>query len=137
MRDTVNFSAGPAALPEEVLEQAAIEMLDWHGCGHSVMEMSHRGKQYMSIHAEAEADLRELMAIPDDYKVLFLQGGATLQFSMLPMNLLAEGGSADYIRTGQWCKKAIAAAISSRITPQLPARPARPDGHRTRAFGRQ
>lgn len=110
MRDTVNFSAGPAALPEEVLEQAASEMLDWHGCGHSVMEMSHRGKQYMSIHAKAEADLRELMAIPDNYKVLFLQGGATLQFSMLPMNLLAEGGSADYIHTGQWCKKAIAAA---------------------------
>lgn len=110
MRDTVNFSAGPAALPEEVLEQAASEMLDWHGCGHSVMEMSHRGKQYMSIHAQAEADLRELMAIPDNYKVLFLQGGATLQFSMLPMNLLSEGGSADYIHTGQWCKKAIAAA---------------------------
>ena len=110
MRDTVNFSAGPAALPEEVLEQAASEMLDWQGCGHSVMEMSHRGKQYMSIHAKAEADLRELMAIPDNYKVLFLQGGATLQFSMLPMNLLAEGGSADYIHTGQWCKKAIAAA---------------------------
>jgi len=110
MRDTINFSAGPATLPEEVLTQAASEMLDWRGCGHSVMEMSHRGKQYMSIHAQAEADLRELMAIPDNYKVLFLQGGATLQFSMLPMNLLPEGGSADYIHTGQWCKKAIAGA---------------------------
>ena len=110
MRDTINFSAGPATLPEEVLTQVANEMLDWQGCGHSVMEMSHRGKPYMSIHAKAEADLRELMAIPDNYKVLFLQGGATLQFSMLPMNLLTEGGSADYVHTGQWCKKAIAGA---------------------------
>ena len=110
MRDTFNFSAGPATLPESVLEQAASELLDWHGCGHSVMEMSHRGKHYMSIHAQAEADLRELMAIPDNYRVLFLQGGGTMQFSMVPMNLLSENGSADYIHTGQWCKKAIAAA---------------------------
>lgn len=110
MRETFNFSAGPATLPEQVLQQVAAEMLDWQGCGHSVMEMSHRGKQYMSIHAQAEADLRELMAIPENYKVLFLQGGATLQFSMLPMNLMREGGSADYVHTGQWCKKAIAAA---------------------------
>ncbi|MGH1360568.1 MAG: 3-phosphoserine/phosphohydroxythreonine transaminase [Burkholderiaceae bacterium] len=110
MRDTFNFSAGPATLPEQVLQQAAAEMLDWQGCGHSVMEMSHRGKQYMSIHAQAEADLRELMSIPANYKILFLQGGATLQFSAVPMNLMREGAGADYIHTGQWCKKAIAAA---------------------------
>lgn len=110
MRKTFNFSAGPATLPEEVLQQAAAEMLDWQGCGHSVMEMSHRGKQYMSIHAQAEADLRELMAIPANYRILFLQGGATLQFSAVPMNLMREGGGADYVHTGQWCKKAIAAA---------------------------
>lgn len=110
MRNTYNFSAGPAALPESVLEQAAAEMLDWHGCGHSVMEMSHRGKPYMSIQAQAEADLRELLAIPDNYRVLFLQGGATLQFTALPMNLMPEGGSADYVHTGQWSDKAIKAA---------------------------
>ncbi len=110
MRETFNFSAGPATLPEAVLQQAAAEMLDWHGCGHSVMEMSHRGKQYISIHEQAEADLRELMSIPENYKVLFLQGGATLQFSALAMNLMRENRQADYIHTGQWCKKAIAAA---------------------------
>ncbi len=110
MRDTFNFSAGPATLPETVLEQASQEMLDWHGCGHSVMEMSHRGKQYMSIQAQAEADLRELMDLPENYRVLFLQGGATLQFSMLPMNLMSAGGSADYVHTGQWSQKAITAA---------------------------
>ena len=88
MRQVFNFSAGPAVLPEEVLQQAAAEMLDWHGSGQSVMEMSHRGKEYMSIHAQAEADLRELMGIPSNYKVLFLQGGATMQFAMIPMNLL-------------------------------------------------
>src|SRR5574343_251239 len=97
-----NFSAGPAALPEEVLQQAQAEMLDWHGAGCSVMEMSHRGKEFMSILDQAEADLRELMGIPEQYKVLFLQGGATQQF---PMNLLA-GRSADYIVTGSWSKKA-------------------------------
>jgi phosphoserine aminotransferase len=84
-----NFSAGPAALPETVLKQAADELLDWRGSGQSVMEMSHRGKEYMAIHAQAEADLRELMGIPANYKVLFLQGGATLQFAMIPMNLFA------------------------------------------------
>ncbi len=100
-----NFSAGPAALPEEVLRQAQEELLDWHGAGCSVMEMSHRGKEFMSILAQAEDDLRELMGIPEQYKVLFLQGGATQQFAQIPMNLLA-GRSADYIVTGSWSKKA-------------------------------
>ncbi len=107
MRQIFNFSAGPAVLPEEVLQQAAAEMLDWHGCGQSVMEMSHRGKEYMAIHAQAEADLRELMGIPSNYKVLFLQGGATMQFAAIPMNLLRGKASADYIHTGEWSKKAI------------------------------
>ena len=107
MRRVFNFSAGPATLPEPVLEQAAAEMLDWHGSGHSVMEMSHRGPEYQSIHAAAEADLRELMRIPSNYKVLFLQGGATLQFAMIPINLLPEGRTANYVHTGEWSKKAI------------------------------
>ena len=102
-----NFSAGPAALPLEVLQQAQAEMVNWHGCGMSVMEMSHRGKEYMAIQAEAEADLRELMGIPANYKVLFLQGGASLQFAMVPMNLLRGKASADYLNTGEWSKKAI------------------------------
>ncbi|WP_412479550.1 3-phosphoserine/phosphohydroxythreonine transaminase [Azonexus sp. IMCC34839] len=101
-----NFSAGPAALPEEVLKQAQEELLDWHGAGCSVMEMSHRGKEFTSIIEQAEADLRELMGIPEQYKVLFLQGGATQQFAQIPMNLLA-GRSADYIVTGSWSKKAL------------------------------
>ena len=100
-----NFSAGPAALPEEVLLQAQEELLDWHGAGCSVMEMSHRGKEFTGIIEQAEADLRELMGIPAGYKVLFLQGGATLQFAQIPMNLLA-GRSADYIVTGVWSQKA-------------------------------
>ncbi len=102
-----NFSAGPAALPLEVLQQAQAEMVNWHGCGMSVMEMSHRGKEYMAIQAEAEADLRELMGIPANYKVLFLQGGASLQFAMVPMNLLRGKASADSLNTGEWSKKAI------------------------------
>ncbi len=102
-----NFSAGPAALPEEVLSQAAAEMLDWHGSGMSVMEMSHRGKEFIAIAAQAEADLRELLAVPKNYKVLFLQGGATLQFAAIPMNLLGGKKKADYINTGEWSKKAI------------------------------
>lgn len=110
MARVFNFSAGPAALPEEVLKQAADEMLDWHGSGTSVMEMSHRGKEFMSIAAQAEADLRELMNIPANYKVLFLQGGASLQFEMVPINLLAGRKSADYVHTGEWAKKAIKAA---------------------------
>lgn len=107
MARTFNFSAGPAALPEPVLKQAADEMLDWHGSGQSVMEMSHRGKEFMGIAARAEADLRELMAIPANHKVLFLQGGASLQFAMVPLNLLRGKAGADYIHTGEWAKKAI------------------------------
>ena len=100
-----NFSAGPAVLPEEVLQEAADEMLDYQGSGMSVMEMSHRSKVYDNIIKTAEKDLRELMNIPDNYKVLFLQGGASQQFAMIPMNLM-KNGVADYIVTGQWAKKA-------------------------------
>jgi phosphoserine aminotransferase len=102
-----NFSAGPAMLPAEVLARAGDEMLDWRGTGMSVMEMSHRGKEFISIAAEAEADLRALLAIPANYKVLFLQGGATLQFAQVPMNLLRGKGKADYVVTGEWSKKAV------------------------------
>ena len=105
-----NFAAGPAVLPKEVLQQAQAELINWHGSGMSVMEMSHRGKEYMGIHAQAEADLRELMAIPKNYKVLFLQGGGHLQFSMIPLNLLRGKLSADYVNTGEWSKKGIAEA---------------------------
>jgi len=105
-----NFSAGPAVLPKEVLQQAQAELLDWHGSGMSVMEMSHRGKEYMGIQAQAEADLRELMDIPANYKVLFLQGGASQQFAMVPLNLLRGKLSADYVNTGEWSKKAISEA---------------------------
>ncbi len=101
-----NFSAGPAMLPEEVLETASNEMLDYHGSGMSVMEMSHRSKVYQGIIDEAEKDLRELIGIPDNYKVLFLQGGATLQFALIPLNFMVNG-KADYINTGVWTKKAI------------------------------
>jgi phosphoserine aminotransferase len=110
MARVFNFSAGPAVLPEPVLQQAAAEMLDWHGSGMSVMEMSHRGKEFIEIHARAEADLRELMNIPKNYKVLFLQGGASAQFAVVPMNLLRGKAAADYVNTGQWSKKAIADA---------------------------
>ncbi|KPJ92104.1 MAG: hypothetical protein AMJ55_10300 [Gammaproteobacteria bacterium SG8_15] len=109
MTRVYNFSAGPAAIPEEVLTQAGEELLDWQGSGMSVMEMSHRGKEFMSIAEQAEADLREILAIPANYKVLFLQGGASTQFAMIPMNLAASG-KADYINTGSWSKKAIAEA---------------------------
>jgi phosphoserine aminotransferase len=102
-----NFSAGPAVLPETVLRQAAEEMLDWRGSGMSVMEMSHRGKEFIAIAEEAEASLRGLLAIPPNYKVLFLQGGATLQFAMVPLNLLRGKAAADYVDTGEWSKKAI------------------------------
>jgi phosphoserine aminotransferase len=107
MSRIINFSAGPAMLPAEVLARAGDEMLDWRGTGMSVMEMSHRGKEFMSIAADAEADLRELLAIPASYKVLFLQGGATLQFAQVPMNLLRGKGKADYVLTGEWSKKAL------------------------------
>lgn len=105
MARVYNFSAGPAVLPEEVLQEAADEMLDYRGTGMSVMEMSHRSKAYDTIIKEAEDDLRELMNIPDNYKVLFLQGGASQQFAMIPMNLM-KNRVADYIVTGQWAKKA-------------------------------
>lgn len=105
MSRVYNFSAGPAVLPEEVLQEAADEMLDYKGSGMSVMEMSHRSKVYQAIIDEAEADLRELMNIPDNYKVLFLQGGASQQFAMIPMNLM-KNKKAAYIVTGQWAKKA-------------------------------
>ena len=105
MSRVYNFSAGPAVLPEEVLKEAAAEMLDYRGTGMSVMEMSHRSKAYETIIKEAEADLRDLLNIPDNYKVLFLQGGASQQFAMIPMNLM-KNKVADYIVTGQWAKKA-------------------------------
>ena len=105
-----NFSAGPAVLPAEVLAQARDEMLDWHGSGMSVMEMSHRGKEFISIAESAERDFRALLAIPAGYKVLFQQGGATAQFAMVPMNLLRGKKKVDYIHTGEWAKKAIGEA---------------------------
>lgn len=112
MRKTFNFSAGPAVLPEAVLQQAREEMLDWQGSGMSVMEMSHRGKEFMSIIQQTEQDLRDLANIPDHYKILFLQGGASSQFAMVPMNLLGNRKRADYVNTGQWSEKAIAEASS-------------------------
>jgi len=105
MTRTWNFSAGPAAIPLEVLQQAQEELLDWHGIGASIMEVSHRGKAFMGVIEAAEADLRELLAIPDNYRVLFLQGGASMQFAQVPMNLSA-GKSADFLVTGSWSKKA-------------------------------
>jgi len=110
MARVFNFSAGPAMLPQAVIEKAQQEMLEWNGSGMSVMEMSHRGKEYMSIAEKAEADLREVMNIPSNYKVLFLQGGASSQFAMVPMNLLRGASKADYILTGSWGKKAISEA---------------------------
>lgn len=105
-----NFCAGPAALPEAVLQQAQAELLDWQGKGLSVMEMSHRSEEYVSIAEQAEADLRELLNVPSNYKVLFLQGGASQQFAAIPLNLMGDDGVADYIETGIWSKKAIAEA---------------------------
>lgn len=110
MSGVFNFSAGPAMIPESVLKQAQAEMLDFSDTGMSVMEMSHRGKTYVAIAEQAEADLREVMAIPDNYKVLFLQGGASSQFAMVPLNLMHRTGKADYINSGEWSKKAIAEA---------------------------
>ena len=106
MSRVYNFSAGPSVLPESVLKTAADEMMDYHGSGQSVMEMSHRSKVYDGIIKEAEALLREVMEIPDNYKVLFLQGGASSQFAMIPLNLMTKSGKADYVVTGQWAKKA-------------------------------
>ncbi|MHB8847669.1 MAG: 3-phosphoserine/phosphohydroxythreonine transaminase [Burkholderiales bacterium] len=124
-----NFSAGPAVLPKPVLEQARDEMLDWRGSGMSVMEMSHRGKEFQEIFHEAEADLRELLAISADYKVLFLQGGASSQFAMVPMNLLRGKKRVDYVNTGIWSERAIeeaqryatvnvAASARNRVPPK-------------------
>jgi phosphoserine aminotransferase len=110
MARVFNFGAGPAMLPEPVLRQVAGELLDWHGSGMSVMEMSHRGKEFMGIYAQAESDLRELLAIPKNYKVLFLQGGAAGQFSIVPMNLLRGKDTASYVNTGHWSTRAIAEA---------------------------
>jgi phosphoserine aminotransferase len=110
MNRAYNFSAGPAMLPTAVIEQAGAEITNWQESGMSVMEMSHRGKEFVSIAAQAEADLRELMNIPDNYKVLFLQGGASSQFAMVPINLLQGKLTATYINTGIWSKKAIAEA---------------------------
>ncbi|MDH5562073.1 MAG: 3-phosphoserine/phosphohydroxythreonine transaminase [Nitrospirota bacterium] len=110
MSRVYNFSAGPAMLPESVLKQAQGELSDWHGAGASIMEMSHRGKEFVSVAAEAEQDVRELLGVPNNYKVLFLQGGASAQFATIPMNLLRGKTSADYILTGAWGKKAISEA---------------------------
>ena len=110
MSRVYNFSAGPAMLPEAVLLQAQAELPDWHGTGASIMEMSHRGKEFVSIHAEAERDVRELLGVPDNYHVLFLQGGATTQFATIPMNLLRGKNGADYVLTGSWGKKAASEA---------------------------
>lgn len=107
MSRVINFSPGPATLPEAVLRKAAEEMLNWRGSGMSVMEMSHRGKEFISIHAQAEADLRELMAIPANYKVLFMQGGAIGQNAIVPMNLMGRTGRADYVVTGDWSRKSL------------------------------
>jgi phosphoserine aminotransferase len=105
MTRVFNFSPGPATLPEPVLRQAADEMLDWHGSGMSVMEMSHRGKEFIAIHAEAEALVRELMGVPSNYKVLFMQGGAIGENAIVPLNLIGKNGKADYVVTGDWSKK--------------------------------
>src|SRR5438132_12644259 len=102
-----NFSPGPAVLPEEVLQRAAAEMLDWRGSGMSVMEMSHRGKEFIGIAERAEADLRTLLAVPSNYKVLFLQGGAIGENAIVPMNLLRGKTSVDLVHTGEWSKKSI------------------------------
>lgn len=115
-----NFSAGPAALPEEVLSQAADEMLDWHGSGMSVMEMSHRGREYMSIHEAALADLRELLAVPDNYRILFLQGGGLAENAIVPMNLLGTRKTADFVITGAWSQKSFKEAAKYG-TPHLAA----------------
>ena len=110
MARVFNFSAGPAALPLEVLEQAREELTDWHGCGMSVMEISHRSKEFIGIAERAESDLRALLQIPEDYKVLFVQGGATTQFGAVPLNLAEQTSAADYLLTGSWSKKALAEA---------------------------
>ena len=119
MSRVYNFSAGPAVLPEEVLNEAAAEMLDYRGTGMSVMEMSHRSKSYETIIEDAESDLRDLLHIPENYKVLFLQGGGSTQFAMVPMNLM-KNRVADYIITGQWAKHTKRHLFTERQMPLLP-----------------
>ena len=132
MNRVYNFSAGPAVLPEEVLREAADEMLDYRGTGMSVMEMSHRSKAFEQIITEAEQDIRDLMGIPDNYKVLFLQGGASQQFAMIPMNLM-KNRVADYIITGQWAKK----AAKEAVCPSVPdaGRGKKPDAAGAAVYG--
>lgn len=120
MSRVYNFSAGPSMLPEEVLRKAADEMLDYEGCGQSVMEMSHRSKEYEGIIRSAESLLRELMNIPENYKVLFLQGGASTQFAAIPLNLMNGSGKADYVVTGQWANKAYQEAANMAMHILLP-----------------
>jgi phosphoserine aminotransferase len=134
MKRIYNFSAGPATLPTEVLLQAQAELVDYQGSGMSIMEMSHRGKHYDAVHQEALSNFRELLSVPDDYSILFMQGGATSQFSYVPMNLRPEGGIADYINAGAWSKKAIAEAkilgnvnIAADCGKEIPTRQARQD----------
>ncbi len=110
MSQVFNFSAGPAALPAAVLERAREELQDWHGCGMSIMEVSHRGQQFAAVAQKSEADLRRLLKLPDEFSILFLQGGATTQFAAVPMNLLGAGATGAYINTGSWSTKAIAEA---------------------------
>jgi phosphoserine aminotransferase len=128
MTHTYNFGAGPALIAKEVMEQAQAEFLDWHGTGVSIMEVSHRGPEFLEVAAQTEKDLRELMSIPDNYRVLFLHGGATAHFSMVPLNLFGANKLADYIDTGIWSKKAIAearrygtvnVAAKTAMTPQI------------------
>lgn len=119
MSRVYNFSAGPSMLPEEVLKKAASEMLDYEGSGQSVMEMSHRSKVYDNIIKTAERLLRELMNIPDNYKVLFLQGGASTQFAAIPLNFMNGSNKADYVITGQWAKKAFAEAQNTVMQKPL------------------
>ena len=128
MSRVYNFSAGPAVLPEEVLKEAAAEMLDYRGTGMSVMEMSHRSKAFEEIITAAEQDLRDLMQIPDNYKVLFLQGGASQQFAMIPMNLM-KNKTADYIITGQWAKKAAKEAEKYGKVNRIASSEGRPISH--------
>ena len=110
MSRVFNFSAGPAAIPEAVLARVRDDIPDWNNTGSSVMEVSHRSKEFVAVAAKAEQDLRDLLGVPDNYSVLFTQGGATLQFAMAPLNLSAEGQTVDYVQTGTWSKKAIGEA---------------------------
>ena len=127
MKRPYNFSAGPAAIPQEVLQQAAAEMLDWHGSGMSVMEMSHRGKEFISIYEQAEQDLRELLAVPDDFHILFMQGGGLAENAIVPLNLSGRTGSADFVVTGGWSLKSMQEA--RRFCEVHVAASNQPDGH--------